>query len=138
MATCGEAQNFVNIVQQQDPPNSVGKNNTTVVIDGKQVEYDFSHLEKLSKNQPDRILDSSEFEDHTLTVAIGPTKQTQALFAPVKYDGTSRASRRILGFNQALIANIGSKYRVEAPDPPMFDPTKPSTALLNNIIFPSN
>lgn len=118
MATCAEALSLINITQEQPPPTTEGKNNVTTVIDGKQVQFNFDYLTKLSKNESDKITDSSEFEDHTLTVLIGPTKRQQALMAPIQYEGKSRASKRILAFNPALKANLGTRYEVIAPDPP--------------------
>lgn len=135
MSTCAEALAFINITQQQPPPTSTGKDNVTTLIDGKQVQFNFDHLTKVSEKNPDKILDSSEFEDHQLTVYNGPSKRVQALMAPVKYPGISRASRRILGFNKTLAANLaGGRYTIIAPDPPTSDDL--STNIFNNVVLP--
>jgi hypothetical protein len=125
MASCAEALAFLNITQQQPPPSSTGKDNVTAIIDGKQVQFNFNYLTQISEKQPDKIEDQSEFEDHTLTVLIGPSKRLQALMAPIKYPGLSRASKRVLWFNQPLAANLGTTYEVIAPEPVLSgDPIK--------------
>lgn len=114
MASCAEAQSFVSSVYQTTPPAAPKGTKSTTIIDGKQVNFDFDYLTNLSQQGSPDILDGSEFEDHTLTVALNRRKVTQALFSPVvyEYERGSRASKRVLAFNAPLIAKFRGRYDV--------------------------